>query len=110
MVAYHAANVPVQCNIVEVVVGSCHLTWILLGPVTLSEHVLLPAMAPYISNCNSILFTQNEISFVFVSFGVCFIALAKLLWSIIATHIGLIWLINVQYKLGMHRILIWISG
>jgi hypothetical protein len=40
---YHAADVSVECDVVEVVAGGGHLPRVLLAPVTLSEHFLLPA-------------------------------------------------------------------
>jgi hypothetical protein len=40
---YHAADVAVECDVVEVVAGGGHLPRVLLAPVTLREHFLLPA-------------------------------------------------------------------
>ncbi len=40
---YHAADVSVECDVVEVVAGGGHLPRVLLAPVTLREHFLLPA-------------------------------------------------------------------
>jgi hypothetical protein len=40
---YHAADVSVECDVVEVVPGGGHLPRVLLAPVTLREHLLLPA-------------------------------------------------------------------
>ncbi len=40
---YHAADVAVESDVVEVVAGGGHLPRVLLAPVTLREHFLLPA-------------------------------------------------------------------